>query len=971
MAQTTTAIARRGAVSRLLFGPDGSTLVVDSAGLLASGQNGELRTAYQHVLKPIIVIPGLLWSRAEVSTVDGIRLLAGFPQTGLEQVVAVFNAGLEAWFAERLSSTSRDCSEAQDRADALQTQSRYVRDSERMAVDAAVEASIALSKQPMWQTYANSAQRNQVDALRDYLAHSRRYVAEANAMFVDAELTRFQGFFDAVESNPLTRAQRAACVINEERNLVLAGAGTGKTSVMIGRAGYLISSSQVRPEQILMLAYGRKAMEEMQERQDSRLGDLITGGTPKINTFHALGLEIIGLAEGRRPDITPMAEDPKRFARFVDDQISSLGEDPDYRRRLVQYDRFDRFPFRTPFDFGCRSDYDEYVRTNELVTLHGEAVKSFEEVVVANFLSAYGVEYEYERPYPFDTATASRRQYKPDFYLPAYNIYIEHFALDRSGKPPTHFGPQYAQGVIWKRGVHREHDTTLLETYSHLKKEGILESTLEAKLLAAGVELVRRSDEDLLRELRESTRYTYLADLITGFITLFKESGLSLADLRAEAAQGRDRSRHGLLLDLIEPILDAYERELSARGQIDFGDMISRAAAHVSAGRYTSPYAHILVDEFQDISQSRMRLLQALVQNAPDTTLFVVGDDWQAIFGFTGSDVALTREFEQRLGFAATTALDTTFRFNDQIGAVASRFVQQNPAQIKKSLGSLVHESAPAVSLLGIADATAGLRLCVEAIAARGGAASSRRTTVLVLSRYNFTHAGLEQSPMLNSLRADHPMLDIRFMSMHGAKGKEADYVVVVGLQSGKNGFPTRKPVDGLLRPLLPPVEEFKFAEERRVFYVALTRARQRVYLVYDPDKPSVFVTELLETDTPYPIVRDEFPGANRAAPPVPCPRCDDGTLVIRQGTGTPFAGCSNYPYCRYTAPTCVKCGSVVRVSEGRGVCSNPDCGAEALICPLCGGRMVERKGPRGSRFLGCTNYASDNCTHTIRLPAK
>jgi DNA helicase-4 len=921
------------------------------------------------MVQPMTVAGGMLWGRAELSTLDGFHSLRGFSRSDIDGLAFAVNAGLRRASAKRLDAGTVTCREVTNRIGAMLHRPEYVRNSQRRGLESVVESAVAIRRDPVWQAYATPDQRSAVATLEQYPVYSKTWVAEANARFVQSELVAFQPFFDSIESDPLTGPQRRACVVNEEHNLVLAGAGTGKTSVMIGRAGYLIASKRAEPEQILMLAYSRKAKEEMQERQDARLGSLLPGTTPKIKTFHALGLEIIGIADGRRPDITAMAEDSRSFQKFVDDQIESLCDDPGYRAALVRYHRSECYPYRTPFDFANMREYEAYVRENELETLRGEVVKSFEEVVVANFLSANSVAYEYERPYPIDTATAQKRHYQPDFYLPDYDIYIEHFALDRDMKGPAHFDKSYAEDAKWKRELHRKNGTTMLETYSYLKREGILESTLEEKLVAAGVELHRRSDEELLEELRKSTQVSVFSKLVSDFITLFKESDLGISDLRTLATGTRDESRHTLLLDLIQPILSRYEQQLSERNEIDFADMIALATKHVETGAYASPYAHVLVDEFQDISQARMRLLSALLAQRAESTLFVVGDDWQAIFRFAGSDIAFTREFEKRLGATATTVLDTTFRFNDKIGNVASRFVLKNPEQIRKSIASLVHVEEPAVSLVGLADATEGMRLCAEAIA-KNRAPGSRKTTVLVLSRFNYTHDELARSRQAKEIKAEFPQLSLSFMSMHAAKGKEADYVIIAGLTGGRQGFPCWRPADRLLKPLLPPRETFKHAEERRLFYVALTRARKRAYLIYDPEKPSQFVVELLDQEEGYAVVHDEFAVVVSASTPVACPRCGDGTLTVRQGPNNAFAGCSNYPYCRHTAPLCPKCGGFVKVSTGKGVCVNPKCGAEVAICPKCGGWLVERPGPRGSRFMGCSNYANEDCHYTARVPA-
>lgn len=860
-----------------------------------------------------------------------------------------------------------------EQIDVLLSGGSYTRASQRLRLVIKADQALAITRSVKWLFLASPTDKQTARAIQKFFKNSESLVAHANEVFVESELTTFREFFDTVESKPLTPPQRRSCVVSEDNNLVLAGAGTGKTSTMIGRAGYLLASNRSRPDQILMLAFAKKAASEMQERQDQRLEPWLTDSSPTIKTFHALGLEIIGKAEGRRPDLTPMAEDKHRFAKFIDAKIAELCEIPEYQAMIVRYCNRERFPYRNPFDFDSMQEYYEYVRANELRTLKGEVVKSFEECVIANFLSANSVEYAYEHPYIVDTSGPDYRQYKPDFYLLDHGVYIEHFALDAQGQPPSHFDQaRYLEGIKWKRQLHKQHETTLVETYSHLKRDGLLESVLTDTLLAAGVKLQPKSDEELLGELRSSSEVADFAVLLSDFLSLFKQSNYDVDTLRKATAVHIDSSRLLLLVDLFAPILKAYETELSESKQIDFADMIRRATKHVESGLYESPYHHILVDEFQDISSARARLISALVRQRTESVLFVVGDDWQSIYRFTGSDIGFTRDFQRHFGKTTTTPLDTTFRFNSQISDAASKFVLKNPAQIVKKIQSITTVRDPAISLIRVVKAADGLDMALEAISKRAVYGQERKATVLVLGRYHFIVEEWRTPSTKSRIKTVHPSLDVEFMTVHAAKGKEADFVVVLGLSKGKHGFPSEKPTDSVLEFLLPDQESFPLAEERRLFYVALTRARHRIYLVYNPMDASQFVIELLNSENGYPVCTNEFKSESLCAEiaHVPCPSCGKGALIPKSGPHGAFVGCSSFPYCKYKEKPCPQCGGLMRRDGSSRKCASPTCKAVVPVCPKCGGAMVERTGPSG-KFWGCVNYrrnADYVCTHTINI---
>ena len=299
--------------------------------------------------------------------------------------------------------------------------------------------------------------------IRPFLDNTH-HIGIINEAYIQTQLSRYQGYFDQVESNPLTEKQRKACVIDEQNNLVLAGAGTGKTSTMIGRAGYLLTSGSATTGQILMLAYANKAAKEMEERIQDKLGiDTLT-----VKTFHALGKQIITEVEGAVPAIDKMAEDGRLKAKFVDEQIKRFLLDDRYKSRVVTY--FSRFtyPYKSQFAFKTLGAYNHYILENELRTLQGELVKSYEECEIANYLYRQGVLYRYEANYEVNTAGPDYKAYQPDFFLPEYGIYIEHFGVnERNETPPFIDQATYFEGMAWKRALHETHQTRLIETFSY------------------------------------------------------------------------------------------------------------------------------------------------------------------------------------------------------------------------------------------------------------------------------------------------------------------------------------------------------------------------------------------------------------------------------------------------------------------------------------------------------------------------
>ena len=756
---------------------------------------------------------------------------------------------------------------------------------------------------------------------------------EIRKNYIDRKLNEYKAFFDSIESNPLTDNQRIACIVDEDNNLVLAGAGTGKTSVMVSRAGYLIRDDQAEPGEILLLAFGNSAAAELRERAAEKLGtDDIC-----VRTFHSLGKSIIAEVDGIQPSITPYAEDNAALRGAVDDWLGEEMKNRAFRNRVARYFSNHLYTAPNEWDFKSEGDYFQYLETNDIRTFMGERVKSYGELVIANFLFRMGIDYQYEPNYEVDTRTPDFRQYRPDFYLTDHGIYIEYWGTDRDGNVAPYMNKQrYQESMTWKRELHAENETTLIDAYHYERLDGSLLKSLEKKLIAEGVVFSPVPADQILNQLREKGVLTEFTKLMTDVLLRVRATGKTVEELTVESPSAPDPHQMRAALEILAPILGRYRRALREAGDIDFDDMISRAIGYVRDGSYIPTWRFILVDEFQDIAAPRANLIREIQEKCADSSLFCVGDDWQSIYRFTGSDISYTTKFTDYFGTTRTTVLDKTFRFNDKINDLASAFVQANPNQAKKEISTHTRREEPAVSIMmrdNLRKDTSGrsLRMALDAIQVIAGPQSS----VLILSRFSFY---LPSRAELKYLKSEYPDLSLESLTIHRSKGQEADYVVLLTVVSGKFGLPSEKVSHPLLEALLPKEDGFPHAEERRLFYVAVTRARHQVFVITDMTNGSAFVEELLDGD--FVLDTEGFAPSMKQlhASDTRCPACQTGALVARDGKYGSFYSCNFYPRCKHSESGCPECGLPMSRTDSYRLCIDPDCDGWESVCPDCGG---------------------------------
>jgi DNA helicase IV len=817
-----------------------------------------------------------------------------------------------------------------------------------------------------------------ISELINFKKDSNEWVKKKNILFIKNEKLHKKAFFSNVESQPLTDKQTEAVLTNEVSNLILAGAGSGKTSVIVAKVLYLIEKKLIMPQHILILTFNKKAQEELKARfLKKNIADI------DIKTFHSFGLGVIGKVSSKKPDICVMSESSNNMNIFIENTIKDLIENNNlFLKIFLEFNAYFKIPYKDESEFDNLGEYYEYQKnydmktlkqqlldkeynqSGEKITLNRETVKSYQELIIANYFTLNRIEYRYEYPYKYDTATQNYRQYKPDFYLPEYDIYIEHFGIDRNNKTAPYVNnKEYLDGIKWKIELHRTNATNLIQTFSYEFSENHLLDSLQKKLLKYNVIFRELEKNEIIKLLTPTLEDKSFTKLFTTFLNHFKSNRLNILTLKRIA---RDDKRTILFVEIFEFIFDKYNEYQQENKCIDFDDMIIRALEYIENNSFKSNYKHIFIDEFQDISTTRANLIKSLVsQNKSHLT--VVGDDWQSINRFAGSNIEIIQKFNEIYGNSETVSLDYSFRFDNQISEIASKFIQKNPHQLVKEIKTLKIQKHNKFSICVLWSSNEKEKLVqtrndlidiLRLIIKKEG---STTKTVKILDRYNFNLKGL------NNITNLFNTLEISFTSVHSSKGLEADYIIVLNVNNGKFGFPSMIEDDPILNIVVPESDDFNNSEERRLFYVALTRTKGTLFLLGDMYQKSIFLEEIIKENENFIYFLND-PKIKL----INCLECKIGVLKKRTSSNGNnndkyFYGCSNFPRCKYTEKVnyCPKCNSEMYkdIEKKIAMCKNNDCEFESLLCEDCNDYMIERTGQYG-KFLGCSAYPK--CKFTI-----
>lgn len=695
-------------------------------------------------------------------------------------------------------------------------------------------------------------------------------VKQHNEVVIRGNIENNKDFFDHCLSYPLDEQQRRSIVSEEDNCLVVSSAGSGKTSSIVGKVKYLIERKGIAPNKILLISYTNKAALELTERM----------GEPKLRgyTFHKLALDIIGQITGKKPSICE-----KTDSLFIN-IYHNLLSDKKFKKAIIEYFidyqiQQEEWEKRKQERRDILSEQKRLQIKTLLPDMDGNTiyVKSKQEQKICFALSSLGIKFRYEEPYEFQVADEMHSQYKPDFSIhyekngKPQRIYLEHFGVDEHGLVPSWFAQdkgisyeeankKYGDGITWKRALHEKYGTKLLETSSADFHYYDICEKLRTILSKAGVPIEQKTEEELYNMVLppDSKKEKAFIRLVVTFSTLLKSSCKSIQDILNNVADERSKF---IIKRIFLPVHEQYVKTLKQNGQIDFTDAIIWATQLCQTEK-TFSYDYIIVDEFQDISVDRYLFLKALRKGNPPAKLFCVGDDWQSIYRFSGSDMALFNQFSEYFGPTDLCKIETTYRFGEPLVSLSSGFIQRNKTQITKH----VHPFSSTTKTELYFHAYERTRYCE--IIRQIVASIPTNKSVFLLGRYSFDDYYLSFSfQSVKEKERFYYVIDdrkIEFLTVHKSKGLEADYVIILQCNKDTYGFPSMVSSDPVLDVVLTRSDQFPYGEERRLFYVAITRAKVMTVVLYDQRFPSVFVDEFLHPEKITEKSYSKHPNANK-----------------------------------------------------------------------------------------------------------
>lgn len=700
-----------------------------------------------------------------------------------------------------------------------------------------------------------------------------RLVKQHNEGIITFLLDTHKEFFDHCLKYPLDKQQRRSIVSGEENCLVVSSAGSGKTSSIVGKVKYLTETKKINPQNILLISYTNKAAAELTERMG------IAG--LRGYTFHKLALDIIGQTTGQKPSIYENTD-----ALFVK-IYHELLNDKKFKKSVIEY----FIDYQTPEKEWEKRKNERRQQLSEQKEVRLKAtfpdmdgktvyVRSEQEQKICFALSSLSVKFRYEEPYEHPLVDEMHSQYKPDFSIyfeqggETKRIYLEHFGVDEHGLVPIWFAKdrgityeeanqKYNDGITWKKAAHEKFGTKLLTTSSADFHYSDIREKLKTLLEKADVSIQEKTDAELYDMVLppNSKHEKAFIRLVVTFVTLIKSSCKSVDEVLRQTKNAGDERSTFIIKNIFQPVYKRYIEELANINQIDFTDAILQAT-DICRSSHPVKYDYIIVDEFQDISVDRYNFLKVLREGNPPAKLYCVGDDWQSIYRFSGSDMALFNQFSDYFGQTEINKIETTYRFGEPLVSLSSQFIQRNEAQIKKN----IHPFNPQVKT--------ELQFCDYErrdycnVIGQLVASIPLDKSVFLLGRYSFDDYYL--SFMYKSVKEGNRFFyiigdrKIEFLTVHKSKGLEADYVIILQCNKDTYGFPSLVSDDPVLNYVLTKSDQYPYGEERRLFYVAITRAKVKTYILYDRRFPSVFVDEFLH---PEKITEESYakhPNANK-----------------------------------------------------------------------------------------------------------
>ncbi|MES2748350.1 MAG: ATP-dependent helicase, partial [Bacteroidota bacterium] len=650
--------------------------------------------------------------------------------------------------------------------------------------------------------------------------------------------------------------------------LVLAGAGSGKTKTLLQKIIYLIEEKGVSPSSILAITFTKNATNEMIDRliisadttnnYENMLVDKSLSKTEKdrerflqqknykwidsltVKTFHSFcysvlrnygvnefdnKFRIIGDEKRDEEDELSKHVAPETVFEVVHKLLIAQCDDTHYLLQLKRYILdyvIDKIHLDKNKGINLPKDGKYFT------SLDGTKVRSKSEQFIADWFYRHSIKYEYE-----PLLNVKDFDFRPDFFIPEANLYIEHVS-DKS------------YPLNGKEEQFEKANLLYFKTYDYMTQDSALFNHTLDKVVKN--RLPTNYHKNVCLTFREE--FNGYHDSVKDFVSqimritdMIKVENIN-PDSVLEKARKDQHERVRNFYELAIPVVKEYIQYTTNKSYLDFNDLISRSASLFQnhediANKYKSKYQYILVDEFQDVNNLQVELIKHLLTD--QTQLFCVGDDWQSIYGFRGSNVDYIVDFENYFPNSKVVKLNQNYRSTQNIVGASNEVIKHNKFKVEKEIHSSKKSEHKIVVYSGNNEKD-NIQFCVEKVKELL-ADGLTNEDILFLYRRNKMY-----TPFFFRFKDEN--IKVQGKTIHASKGLEAKAVFILGLTEGSGGFPDIWLEDRIFQVIKTANHDLLLEEERRLFYVAITRAKDKLFLLTEKGKESSFLKEIPEIFT-------------------------------------------------------------------------------------------------------------------------
>ena len=654
----------------------------------------------------------------------------------------------------------------------------------------------------------------------------------------------FKHIFDEVDPNiKLDEEQIKTILTDQDYCLVVAGAGSGKTTTMSAKVKYLIEKQNVNPNNIIIMSFTKKATEELEDRinKQFKLG-------AKVTTFHKLGMEIIKKSYKKYIKVITEEQKQQILKDFI---VENLFYDKKLLKKIndafCNYLLFDRKvkKYKTFDDYYIYyikkiykqnktniNEYNERIIKEKMLnhtTINNQDYNERTKILISNFLFKLNIPYYDKKSFPHKNKFMTiENKNNTSFFILNDELYYEELKKISDS---------------FKKNIREIFDNT--KVYNKFEKKLIKSCSFKEKTeKEIFTELMNYKKEDL---------FSRFVSLSINFITRFKEKNYTINDIDTIYKKIKDTNLKKQL-EYIKLVINYYNDYLKKNNLIDFEDMINHAYDTMENYKKINKnvnYDYIIIDEYQDVSKQKYKFIKKL-SDLYDAKILAVGDDWQSIFEFSGSEVSIFTSFFNMMGYGEILKITNTYRNSQELIDVAGNFILKNKNQIQKQLKSNKHIKNP-IEIHYYTDENINEKVDLIIEILKEIYIKNNKSKILLMGRYNDDINFLIESNKFIKTENNKIVLKknkdifITFLTAHASKGLGFDEVIIINALKCKKGFPSKKENDPIISIFDSKDKNNKinFPEERRLFYVALTRTKNKVYIISPKNNPSEFITEI------------------------------------------------------------------------------------------------------------------------------